>query len=168
VKLLDEGTPNPRGDALLQELQWIHAVIREQLAAIAALSAEVHAGAAVENVRAQLDDLARTSVVWTLRLSCMRTCSLIHGHHHHEDAAWFPVLRRANPALGSVIDTLEADHRVVGQLLDVVEQAAARLRSDDGARAALAAALDALDEHLLKHLDYEEASLAPTLRCLGV
>ena len=168
MKLLDEGTPNPRGDALLRELQWIHAIIREQLAAIAALTVEVQDGAPVEHLRARLDDLAQTSVVWRLRLSCMRTCSLIHGHHHHEDAAWFPALRRANPAIASVIDTLEADHRVISQLLDAVEQAAARLDADQDARSALSKSLDALREHLLTHLDYEEASLAPTLRRLSV
>jgi iron-sulfur cluster repair protein YtfE (RIC family) len=168
VKLLDEGIPNPRGDALLQELQWIHSVIRDQLAAIGALVAQVQGGAAAEDVHAQIDGLARTSIIWTLRVSCMRSCSLIHGHHHHEDAAWFPALRRANPAIGSVIDTLEADHRLVSRLLDSVEQAAARLDADQEARAALAAALDALAEHLLRHLDYEEANLAPTLRRLSV
>ena len=168
MKLLDEGTPNPRGEALFQELQWIHTVIRDQLATINSLVAEVQAGAAVEDVRTQIDNLANTSIIWTLRVSCMRSCSLIHGHHHHEDAAWFPSLRRANPALGSVIDTLESDHRTVSRLLDAVEHAAGRLDSASDARAALATALDDLGEHLLRHLDYEEASLAPTLRRLSV
>ena len=45
MKLLDEGAPNPRGDALLAELRWIHDIIRGNLAAIAAVVEQITAGA---------------------------------------------------------------------------------------------------------------------------
>ena len=167
MRLLAEGTPNPQGEALVEELRWIHTVVRQNLDTIMDVSAAVLGGAASEAIQAQIAELSATSAVWTLRVNCMRYCRLVHGHHHHEDVAWFPALRAANPALGTVIDRLEADHRIVSDLLDRVEAAAERLGSDDAARPELAAALRALAEHLLSHLDYEEEQLNPTLRRLA-
>jgi hypothetical protein len=138
-------------------------VVRQNLATIREVSAAVLGGAPAAQVRAQLDDLAATSAVWTLRVNCLRYCRLVHGHHHHEDAAWFPALRQVNPGLRTVIDRLEADHRLVSELLDAVEAAADRIATDAEARPALAGALQALAEHLLAHLDYEEQQLNPTL-----
>jgi hypothetical protein len=164
VKLVEEGTPNPGGEALVAELRWIHGVIRSNLATIAMISEQIVGGAPVERVRGQIDELAATSAVWTLRVNCMRYCSLVHGHHHHEDATWFPALRRLNPQIDTVIDKLETDHALVARYLDDVEAAAMRIVTDESARAALVDALGGLAAHLLAHLDYEEASLAPTLR----
>jgi hemerythrin-like domain-containing protein len=90
----------------------------------------------------------------------------VHSHHHIEDIALFPGLRRANPALHNIIDKLEADHVVVAGHLDAVEAAADRILTDESARTELADALRGLAEHLLTHLDYEEANITPTLRRL--
>lgn len=164
MRLVEEGTPNPQGEALVEELRWIHTIVRQNLATILEVSAAVLSGAPPEQVRAQIDELAATSAVWTLRVNCMRYCQLVHGHHHHEDEAWFPALRQVNPGLHRVIDKLEADHRLVSELLDRVEAAAERIGADEAARQELAAALRALADHLLAHLDYEEEQLNPTLR----
>jgi hemerythrin-like domain-containing protein len=88
----------------------------------------------------------------------------VHTHHNLEDIALFPRLRRFHPALSSVIDKLEADHVVVSNYLDTVEAVADRLDTDEAARITLAHALNELAEHLLTHLDYEEANISPTLR----
>jgi hypothetical protein len=164
--LADQGDTNPAGEALVQELLWIHGVIRRNLATIAAIIDQIVKGAPVDQVRAQIDDLAATSVVWTLRVNCLRYCSLVHAHHHHEDAAFFPALRRVDPGIHSVIDKLEADHVMVSRHLDDVEAAAGRILTDEAARTELAGALRGLAEHLFTHLDYEEASLTPLLRRL--
>ena len=166
MTLVDEGRTHPLGEALAQELRWIHGIIRDNLARIVSISEQISGGAPAAQVRAQINELAATSVVWTLRVNCFQYCSLVHGHHHHEDVAFFPGLRRANPALHPVIDKLEADHRVVSGCLDEVEAAAARIDKDEAARGVLVAALRRLAEHLLAHLDYEEANLTPTLRRL--
>ena len=52
---------------------------------------------------------------------CLRYCSHVHAHHGAEDALLFPVLRAADPSIGSVVDRLEADHARVSHLLHVVE-----------------------------------------------
>jgi hypothetical protein len=164
MTLVDEGVPNPHGEALVQELLWIHGIVRGNLEAIASVIEQINGGAPVAQVRAQIDQLSATSVVWTLRVNCLQYCRLVHSHHHLEDVALFPGLRRVNPALHSVIDKLEADHVIVSGYLDAVEAAAARIVADEAARAELAGALRGLAEHLLTHLDFEEANLAPTLR----
>ena len=79
----------------------------------------------------------------------------------------FPALRDADPAIGPVVDRLEADHRRVSDLLDAVEAAAARLTAAEAdARADVVLALDELHGHLLEHLDYEELRAGPVLRTL--
>src|SRR4051794_32967562 len=78
MKMLDEGTPNPQGAALVDELAWIHGIIRENLAAIRAMAAQVVAGVPAEQLQAELRWLAATNVVWTLRTGCLRYCRLLH------------------------------------------------------------------------------------------
>ena len=166
MAMVEEGQTHPQGEALLEELRWVHGIIRENLAAIRALADQVAGGAPAAQVQAQLQELAATNIVWTLRTGCLRYCSLVHHHHRLEDRAFFPGLRRVNPALRPVIDKLEADHVAVAGHLDQVEAAAGRIVADEAARADLATALAGLAAHLLTHLDYEEDNLAPTLRRL--
>lgn len=167
MALVAEGATHPLGEALAQELRWIHGIIRSHLKTIEQVIDQIETGAPAAQVRAQLGKLATSNIIWTLRINCMRYCTLVHGHHHHEDVAFFPELRAANPALETVIDKLMADHVVVSQYLDQVEAAANRLIEDEAAgRRELVTALSGLGEHLLTHLDYEEANLTPTLRRL--
>ena len=166
MALLAEGTPNPPGEMLVADLAYVHGIIRENLAAIRALTDQVVTGVAAAQVQATLRQLAATNIVWTLRTGCLRYCTLVHHHHSAEDSQVFPGLRRLNPALRPVIDKLESDHVVVAGHLDKVEAAARRIADEEGARADLAAALRGLADHLLTHLDYEEANLNPTLRRL--
>lgn len=164
MSMVEEGATHPRGEALLQELLFIHGMIRQSLDTISALVEEVIGGAPVEEIQARLDDLASTSLLWRLRESCMQYCYFVHLHHNHEDAKWFPALRGMNPELHPVIDRLEADHRLVSEYLDDVEAAARQVVDEEAARADLAAKLRRLAEHLTSHLDYEENNLGPTLR----
>jgi hypothetical protein len=166
MKMVEEGTPNTNGDMLVEELAWIHGIIRENLASIQALSDVVVSGAPTEQVQEWLRELSATNIVWTLRSGCLRYCSLVHSHHHGEDSHFFPGLRRLNPALRPVIDKLEADHVAIAQHLDNVDSAARRISNDEAARVELAEALAQLSEHLLTHLSYEEENLNPTLRRL--
>ena len=164
MSMVDEGATHPRGEALYEELLFIHGMIRQSLDTVMALVEQVTGGAPVEEIKARLEDLASTSLLWRLRESCMQYCYFVHLHHNHEDAQWFPALRDANPQLHPVIDRLEADHRLVSEYLDDVEEATRRIIDHESARADLAKKLRRLAEHLTSHLDYEETNLAPTLR----
>lgn len=166
MAMVDEGSTHPNGEAMFEELLWVHGMIRDNLQTIRRLISRIDGGAPAAEVRASLDELAATSVVWQLRSSCIRYCNFVHSHHHLEDSLFFPALCRANPALRTVVDKLQADHVLVSGYLDAVESAASRLVSAESARAELTATLSELSEHLLAHLDYEEAHLEPTLRRL--
>lgn len=155
-----------RGEHLVQELLWIHGVLRADLETVGRLAREVLAGREPEHVRADIARLKTQSPLWQLKVNCLYYCRFVHLHHNGEDAHLFPALRRANPALELVVDKLEADHRRVSDILDEVERNADTLVLHDtpANRQLLVAAIDVLSEHLLTHLDYEEASISPTLR----
>jgi hemerythrin-like domain-containing protein len=103
--------------------------------------------------------------LWQLRVNCLTYCGHVHAHHGLEDALLFPAVRRANPALASVVAKLEADHRDVSDLLGNIEAAARLLASADTAeaRSRLAGTLAALANVLPGHLAYEEDAIGPTL-----
>ena len=166
MEMSEEGMPNPMGEHLVEELRWIHGILRDSLATIRGIVSRINGGAPAEAIKAEIDDFAATSAIWTLRINCLRYCSLVHAHHGGEDTHFFPGLRRVNPELCPVIDKLEADHRAIAKYLDEVEASAERILEDEAARAELAGGLDALADYLLSHLDYEETNLNPTLRRL--
>ena len=157
---------NPRGEALVAELRWVHDMIRQDLALIREMAADAADGRPAGELRAAVRSLAVASPVWQLKLGCLQHCRFVHSHHTHESYALFPALRQADPALGAVVDKLEADHQHVSGLLDEVEAAARDLGAEaaDGARQRLVTALRTLSTDLLAHLDYEERSIADTLR----
>jgi iron-sulfur cluster repair protein YtfE (RIC family) len=158
-----------RGEALFGELQWVHAMVRRDLATVEQLAAAVAEGLPGEAVQAQLAELKTNGPLWQLKVNCLRYCSFVHAHHRAEDVLLFPTLRRANPALGPVVDRLESDHRRVSDLLDAVEAAARDLTGtgSDGARGRVVETLGELHAHLLDHLAYEEREAGPTIRSLG-
>lgn len=154
------------GDYLVQELLWIHGILRGDLAVVRRLATEVLDGKDPECIRGEISRLQTKSPLWQLKVNCLYYCRLVHAHHNGEDVHIFPALRRSDPALEPVVDRLEADHRKVSDILDEVEAAASALVQDDvpSGRTRLVDALTLLSEYLLVHLDYEEASIAPTLR----
>jgi hypothetical protein len=153
-----------RGRALYQMLLSIHALIRRDLDAVQALAAQALDGVDGDELRWELEELRRGSVLWRLQVSCLRHCRFVHMHHHAEDVEMFTALRAANPAIGPVVDRLEADHRRVSDDLDAVEAAANALGRDEGSRAAVVEALETLRANLLEHLEYEELNVESTLR----
>lgn len=147
---------------LLRELKWVHDMLRRDLRTCRALADAASAGAPAARLRDELGRLASRGPLFQLKVNCLGYCRLVHAHHGGEDAALFPAVRRGAPQLGAVVDRLEADHRIVSDLLDEVEAAASQL-DDAGARTRLVDALTELSAQLLDHLDREEEVLAPVL-----
>jgi hypothetical protein len=166
MEVTERDAPNPRGDALVAELKWIHDMIRHDLGVVRQMAAEAEAGQPASTIRSTIRSLASGSPLWQLKVNCLQHCQVVHSHHHLESIALFPELRRADPELGPVVDKLEADHVHVSGLLDEVEAAARELGppAGPGARARLVAALHTLSRDLLAHLQYEEEHISGTLR----
>jgi iron-sulfur cluster repair protein YtfE (RIC family) len=154
-----------RGRVIYSLLLRVHAAVRGDLERVERLAAQALEGVSPAELTEKLDELKRGGMLWRLRVDCLRYCRFLHGHHNAEDVAFFPELRETNPAIGGVIDRLEADHRRVSDQLDAVEAVAKALAEEDGERAreAVASALRSLGENLLAHLDYEERNLEATV-----
>lgn len=160
------GTAWSAGDAMVAELKWVHDRIRGDMRTVRQLAAEVADGLPGEQAAGTIRSLAVGSPLWQLKINCMQYCRFVHSHHHAESVLLFPRLRMSNPALGPVVDKLEADHARVSDLLDDVSAAALALadREDPVVRKRLIEALEDLSADLLAHLEYEEEQISGTLR----
>jgi hemerythrin HHE cation binding domain-containing protein len=154
-----------RGRAIYELLLAVHAKIRRDLERVETLAGKAADGLPAEEVREQIHELKRDSMLWRLQVNCLRYCRFVHAHHHAEDAGFFPELRETNPAIDPVIDRLEGDHRRVSDDLDAVEAAANALSDDESqdARRRIVDTLLSLSENLLEHLSYEELSVEATV-----
>ncbi|MDX6568058.1 MAG: hypothetical protein QOH15_636 [Gaiellales bacterium] len=154
------------GQHLFDELQWVHEKIRHDLAVCEDLAERIADGLSPEQVRAEIRELQTNSPLWRLRVNCLYYCRFVHSHHHAEDVMLFPALRASDPAMVPVADRLEADHRLVSDLLDEVEAAADALVLEDAVdiRARIITALGNLRVELIAHLSYEEQMAGPTIR----
>jgi hypothetical protein len=162
---------NPRGEALVEELKWVHDMIRRDLQTVRALAAAVADGLPGAQATQTVKTLQVSGPLWQLKVNCLQYCRFVHMHHHGESALLFPRLRESNPALGPVVDKLESDHAAVSDLLDDVTAAAGTLAAQEDAaqdeaetRDRLSSALADLAAVLLAHLDYEEEQISDTLR----
>ncbi len=163
------GPRNPRGEALVAELKWVHDMIRRDLQTVRQMAADAAEGLPADEIQARIRSLAAGGPLWQLKINCLQYCRFVHSHHHAESLILFPGLRRVNPALNPVVDKLEADHLAVSGLLDEVEAAARELgsREDPAVRERLVLALKSLSADLLAHLQYEEDNISDTLRTLS-
>lgn len=104
---------------------------------------------------------------WTLGTYCESYCRVVTTHHTIEDTSVFPHLRAAEPGLVPVIDRLEAEHRIIHDVIEQVDDALVALVRPSGEIGALRAAVDLLSDTLLSHLSYEERELVEPLARLG-
>jgi hypothetical protein len=164
----ERGPETDRGKAIFEELLWVHSIIRRDLEIVEKLAADVNEGLPGDAVQDGLEELKTTGPLWQLKVNCLRYCGHVHAHHGAEDALLFPALRAVDPAIGPVVDRLEADHARVSDLLDAIEDAARALTETDGdaARRRVIDGLRDLHVHLLEHLDYEELNAGPPIRRL--
>ena len=96
----------------------------------------------------------------------------LHGHHHVEDAHYFPVLSRHDARLAAGFTLLDADHHALdGHLQAFVTAANAVLQAPDHARhdatGAFHAQLSAFAPLLERHLTDEEDLVVPVLLKYG-
>src|SRR5882672_10197213 len=154
-----------RGRTIYELLLAVHAKIRRDLERVERLARQARDGLPAEEIRRELHEIKRDSMLWRLQVDCLRYCRFVHMHHNAEDREFFPELRETNPEIDPVIDRLQGDHRRVSVDLDAVEAAANALADDESpqARQAVIDSLQALSENLLEHLDYEELSVKETV-----
>jgi hypothetical protein len=150
---------------MFRELLYIHTLLRRDLQTVRRLADEARDGLSPQTILAEIRNLETNSPLWRLKFGCWHYCRFVHGHHTLEDAALFPMVRKHDPTLNSVVDRLEEDHLTVHHITERIAAAADRVVSDASgiSRFELAAALTELEDHLLAHLSLEEESLGPLL-----
>ena len=150
---------------MFRELLYIHSLLRRDLRAVRRLADAARDGLSPDAILAEIRNLETASPLWRLKFGCLHYCRFVHAHHTIEDAALFPVVRKHDPALNRVVDRLEEDHLTVHHITERIAAAAQRVAGDASgvSRFELIAALTELEEHLLDHLAFEEASLGPLL-----
>jgi hypothetical protein len=162
-------TYTPQQLASGEHLIQVHDHLRAELEQIRDLVEQVAAGSlGVGQARSHINTMTMRQNNWTLGVYCETYCRLVTTHHSIEDAALFPRLRRADPALTPVVDRLQEEHLIIHDVLEGVDKALVALVDDSGTIDTLRAAVDLLDDTLLSHLSYEERELVEPLARLGV
>ncbi len=150
---------------MFRELLYIHSHLRRDLQTVRRLAREARDGLSPATILAEIRNLETNSPLWRLKYGCMRYCRFVHTHHTIEDAMLFPAIRKQDPTLARVVDKLEEDHLVVHHLTERIAAIADKIPGDPTgiSRFELANTLTELEEHLLTHLAFEEASIGPLL-----
>lgn len=154
----------------------IHDQLRAELERVRDIVAQVRAGhLQVGRARSIINTMAMRQNNWTLGAFCESYCRVVTSHHTLEDRSVFPHLRRAEPALGPVLDRLETEHHVIAEVLDRLDRALVAIVEGDGYGRAgdalltdLDAQIDLLSDTLLSHLAYEERELIGPLARNGL
>ncbi|MFN3937566.1 MAG: hemerythrin domain-containing protein [Gemmobacter sp.] len=95
--------------------------------------------------------------------------SELHGHHHIEDAHYFPVLAQAEPRIAAGFELLDADHKALDGILSRFADAAnSAIRAEEGQRHRAAAGeflteLRTTQRLLDRHLTDEEDLVVPVI-----
>ncbi len=90
----------------------------------------------------------------------------LHGHHHIEDAHYFPVLARTEPPIARGFEILDRDHQALDLHLDDFTKHANRVIGAEQIREASGSFLKTLKrlEHFLeRHLTDEEDLIVPII-----
>ena len=150
---------------MFRELLYIHLLLRRDLQTVRRLARDARDGLSPQTILAEIRNLETNSPLWRLKFGCMHYCHFVHSHHTIEDAAVFPMVRKHDPSLNSVIDRLEEDHLEVHHITERIAAVADKVPTDASgvSRFQLVEALMELEEHLLAHLAFEEESLGPLL-----
>ena len=158
-------TDSPPREGMFRELLAIHAHLRRDLHTVHRLAAQARDGLCPATILGEIRNLETDSPLWRLKFGCWTYCRFVHAHHTVEDAALFPMARKADPALSPLIDRLEEDHLIVHHITEHIAAIAANVPDDASgiSRFQLVAALTELESHLLAHLEVEEHALGPLL-----
>jgi hypothetical protein len=117
--------------------------------------------------RGGLNDLALRANNWAFGGVCQRQCLAVEEHHTRETDLIFPHLRRNQRSLHDVLDRLDAEHHVIGELLDDVDAALVRLARKPTELGPITEAVDLLTDTMLSHFAYEERELIAPLARYG-
>lgn len=142
----------------------VHDGLRAELRRLRDIVEQVVAGEEqAHRARTVINELTMRQNNWTLGAYCAQYCRFVTGHHSLEDRSVFPHLRRSDPTLAPVLDRLAAEHVVIHDVLEQLDDALVGLVSGASGTHELQRVVERLSETLLEHLSSEEDALVPPL-----
>jgi hypothetical protein len=152
------------GRAQQQLLRSVHQHLRDELAQIRGVVAQVADGAVdVAAARHLVNRLTLRQNYWTLGSFCAAYCRVVAIHHTIEDETMFPGLVAREPGLAPVIARLGEEHEAIAGTLSALDEALVAMVADDTALETVRERAETLGEQLLAHLAYEEEQLLPAI-----
>ncbi|MGW0024108.1 hemerythrin domain-containing protein [Rhodococcus sp. NPDC003383] len=140
---------NPDGPADTRIMGIVHSALRRDLLRTRTV---LDTGPVSDDRRARLAD----HILWMM--------DFLHHHHEGEDTGLYPLVVRLNPEAAPLVHRMDEDHRRIEPAMVEVGSAARRFaRAESGSRAGLSAALTALTDVLLPHLEREELDMMPVV-----
>ena len=150
--------------AAAAHLRAIHDHYRDGLAVVASVVDQVVAGdAGVEDARAALHDTGLTASYQQLGSYCGQLCHAVTQHHLIEDVVLYPQLRAADAGLGTTIDRLDHEHRVIHDVLEQIDRSLVAFAADRANLEDLVAEVRHLRTLLESHFAYEEDAIGHAL-----
>ena len=150
-----------------QRLKWFHDHHRAQLSEVADALETLDAAALSQQVN-KLDMSANIRMFGNL---CGAECQMLTGHHTIEDIHMFPLLHEEGSAgLKKVVERLMAEHLVVHELIEELEQRAWACLQNPSSKTFAAAKKTFLDLNtcVRSHFGYEETELEDALSVIDV
>lgn len=153
-----------QGTLVGRHLVEVHEHYRGELRELRGLLERVTQGATTPaQARGALNRFAIRANNWTFGGLCQQECMALEEHHLTEDGSVFPYLRHRQPSLQPVLDRLDAEHRVIGDLLEDIDAALIHLVHHPSEVGPISEAVDLLTDTMLSHFAYEECELIAPL-----
>lgn len=148
------------GLAVGRHLVDVHNHYRGELQALRGLLDQVVQGiATAERARGEINQFALRANNWTLGGVCQQKCVSFTDHHTAEDSSIFPHLRARQRSLRDVLDRLDAEHHLIGDVLEEIDASLIHLARNPTDIGPVSEAVDLLTDTLLSHFAYEEREL---------
>lgn len=163
------GAVSPTGQASQRTLVQIHDHLRHELAQIRTTVESVAQGHRdPQAARSLINRMTMRQNYWSLGAFCASYCRIVSLHHTIEDQHLFTTLRRAEDSLAPVLDRLSAEHEVIADILEQLDQALVSMVDGTSGPADVLHAVDRLSDRLLSHLGYEEDELLDPIGRLSI
>ncbi|MFM9258194.1 hemerythrin domain-containing protein [Rhodococcus sp. 5A-K4] len=158
-------TATVAGLRMIEQLRQVHEPLRADIEvlenALQLLSDET---TDLTRIPEMIDNLTIADFVWQLRVNCDFYCKTLTLHHTIEDQRMFPVMTRNFPELAPAVERLQAEHKLVGEIVSEAKRASLALSTESSTVNRAQTAISELADHMQSHLDFEEATLFPYFR----
>jgi hypothetical protein len=158
----------PHGILVGRHLVDVHEHYRGELRELRGLLKRVAQGVITAGqARGELNEFALRANNWAFGEMCQRQCVSFVEHHTLESGSIFPHLGSRQRSLQDVLDRLDAEHHVIGQVLKDLDAALVHLARNPTELDPITEAVDLLTDTMLSHFAYEERELIAPLARYG-